>query len=131
LTHLAVERHVSASTQNQAKAAILLLYKEVLQQVPATRLALASSLSDLDIVGCKSGKILLAGVDVCFRRSKSDGILDCQYQDGVRACSKMAVLDNTVLKLALECLGTHLYTQIYTLGFFSQFRLVLSSFAYL
>ena len=32
LTHLAVERHVSASTQNQAKAAILFLYKEVLQQ---------------------------------------------------------------------------------------------------
>lgn len=32
LTHLAVERNVSASTQNQAKAAILFLYKEVLQQ---------------------------------------------------------------------------------------------------
>lgn len=30
LTHLAVERHVSASTQNQAKAALLFLYKEVL-----------------------------------------------------------------------------------------------------
>ena len=35
LTHLAVERHVSASTQNQAKAALLYLYKEVLQiQLP-------------------------------------------------------------------------------------------------
>ena len=32
LTHLAVERNVAASTQNQAKAAILFLYKEVLQQ---------------------------------------------------------------------------------------------------
>ncbi len=32
LTHLAVARNVSASTQNQAKAAILFLYKEVLQQ---------------------------------------------------------------------------------------------------
>ena len=31
LTHLAVDRHVSASTQNQAKAAILYLYKQVLQ----------------------------------------------------------------------------------------------------
>ena len=31
LTHLAVERQVSASTQNQAKSAILYLYKEVLQ----------------------------------------------------------------------------------------------------
>ena len=31
LTHLAVNRHVSASTQNQAKAAILYLYKQVLQ----------------------------------------------------------------------------------------------------
>lgn len=30
LTHLAVERHVSAATQNQAKAALLFLYKEVL-----------------------------------------------------------------------------------------------------
>jgi integrase len=30
LTHLAVERHVSASTQNQAKSALLFLYKEVL-----------------------------------------------------------------------------------------------------
>jgi integron integrase len=31
LTHLAVERKVSASTQNQAKAAVLFLYKEVLK----------------------------------------------------------------------------------------------------
>lgn len=31
LTHLAVERQVSASTQNQAKAALLFLYREVLQ----------------------------------------------------------------------------------------------------
>jgi integron integrase len=31
LTHLAVERKVSASTQNQAKAALLFLYKKVLQ----------------------------------------------------------------------------------------------------
>lgn len=32
LTHLAVERGVSASTQNQAKAALLFLYREVLGQ---------------------------------------------------------------------------------------------------
>lgn len=32
LTHLAVERNVSASTQNQALAALLFLYREVLQQ---------------------------------------------------------------------------------------------------
>lgn len=31
LTYLAVERHVSASTQNQAKSALLYLYKEVLE----------------------------------------------------------------------------------------------------
>ena len=31
LTHLAIERRVSASTQNQAKAALLFLYKKVLQ----------------------------------------------------------------------------------------------------
>ena len=31
LSHLAVERNVSASTQNQAKSALLFLYKEVLQ----------------------------------------------------------------------------------------------------
>ena len=30
LTHLAVDRNVSASTQNQAKSALLYLYKEVL-----------------------------------------------------------------------------------------------------
>ncbi len=30
LTHLAVDRQVSASTQNQAKAAILYLYRQVL-----------------------------------------------------------------------------------------------------
>ena len=30
LTHLATERHVVPSTQNQAKAALLFLYKEVL-----------------------------------------------------------------------------------------------------
>jgi integron integrase len=32
LTHLAVARHVAASTQNQAKSALLFLYKEVLNQ---------------------------------------------------------------------------------------------------
>ena len=32
LTHLAVERQVAASTQNQAKSAILFLYREVLAQ---------------------------------------------------------------------------------------------------
>jgi site-specific recombinase XerD len=32
LTHLAVEEHVAASTQNQAYSAILFLYREVLQQ---------------------------------------------------------------------------------------------------
>jgi hypothetical protein len=31
LTHLAVEGHVAASTQNQALAALLLLYREVLE----------------------------------------------------------------------------------------------------
>ena len=31
LSHLAVERNVAASTQNQAKSALLFLYKEVLQ----------------------------------------------------------------------------------------------------
>jgi hypothetical protein len=31
LSHLAVDRDVAASTQNQAKSALLFLYKEVLQ----------------------------------------------------------------------------------------------------
>ena len=31
LTHLAIQKHVSASTQNQALAAILFLYREVLK----------------------------------------------------------------------------------------------------
>lgn len=34
LTHLAVERHVSASTQNQAFSAILFLYQQVLEVTP-------------------------------------------------------------------------------------------------
>jgi hypothetical protein len=35
LTHLAVQRHVSASTQSQALAAILFLYRDVLgEEVP-------------------------------------------------------------------------------------------------
>ncbi len=37
LTYLAVERKVSASTQNQAKAAVLFLHKEVLQNLTAPR----------------------------------------------------------------------------------------------
>ena len=32
LTHLAVDRHIAASTQNQALSALLFLYKEVLRQ---------------------------------------------------------------------------------------------------
>src|SRR5437879_11348628 len=32
LTHLAVDRHIAASTQNQALSALLFLYKEVLHQ---------------------------------------------------------------------------------------------------
>ena len=32
LTHVAVERHVAASTQNQALSALLFLYKAVLHQ---------------------------------------------------------------------------------------------------
>ena len=32
LTHLAVEEHVSASTQNQALAALLFLYRELLER---------------------------------------------------------------------------------------------------
>ena len=32
LTHLAVELHVSASTQNQALSALLFLYREVLER---------------------------------------------------------------------------------------------------
>jgi len=35
LTHLAVERHVAPSTQNQAKAALLFLYKGQSQQTCA------------------------------------------------------------------------------------------------
>jgi len=34
LTHLAVERHVSASTQNQALSALLFLYRQVLRVDP-------------------------------------------------------------------------------------------------
>lgn len=46
LTHLAVNRHVSASTQNQALSAILFLYREVLQM----------ELTDVDAVRAKTPK---------------------------------------------------------------------------
>jgi site-specific recombinase XerD len=36
LTHLAVDRHIAASTQNQALSALLFLYKEVLRQEVGT-----------------------------------------------------------------------------------------------
>lgn len=49
LTHLAVERHVSASTQNQARSALLFLYKEVLE-IHLPRLA--------DVAPAKRGKRL-------------------------------------------------------------------------
>jgi len=49
LTHLALEEHVSASTQNQAKSALLFLYRE----------ALARPLPDLDTIPkARSGKKL-------------------------------------------------------------------------
>ena len=35
LSHLAVNEHVSASTQNQAMAALLLLYRDLLDREPA------------------------------------------------------------------------------------------------
>jgi hypothetical protein len=67
------------------------------------------------------------------RQAARSGFYDSLRRNSrlLRACSQMAALDNTALKLASKCSCTHLYTQIYTLGFFSQFRLVLSSFAYL
>lgn len=68
LTHLAVERKVSASTQNQARSALLFLYKEVLG-IELARLD--------DVVAAKRGqrlpvvltqheaRALLAELDVC------------------------------------------------------------------
>ena len=37
LTHLAVDKNVASSTQNQALAALLFMYKEVLQMDPPCR----------------------------------------------------------------------------------------------
>jgi hypothetical protein len=52
LTHLAVDRHIAASTQNQALSALLFLYKEVLRQ----EIAPGSGLSrKIDLVHSQSG----------------------------------------------------------------------------
>jgi hypothetical protein len=52
LTHLAVDRHIAASTQNQALSALLFLYKEVLRQ----EIAPGSGLSrNTDLVHSQSG----------------------------------------------------------------------------
>jgi hypothetical protein len=59
LTHLAVERGVSASTQNQAKAALLFLYKSVLGMPDLPWLS--------DVVAARGGG---AGCRWCSRRAR-------------------------------------------------------------
>lgn len=62
LTHLAVNRHVSASTQNQALSAILFLYREVLQM----------ELTGVDAVRAKTPK----HVPVVMSRQEVSAVLD-------------------------------------------------------
>lgn len=61
LTHLAVNRHVSASTQNQALSAILFLYREVLQM----------KLTGVDAVRAKTPK----NIPVVMSRSEVHSVL--------------------------------------------------------
>ncbi|MFN9646554.1 MAG: phage integrase N-terminal SAM-like domain-containing protein [Cyanobacteriota bacterium] len=52
LTHLAVDLHVSASTQNQALAALLFLYRELLER-------------DLDLEGVVRARKRRRGCQLC------------------------------------------------------------------
>jgi hypothetical protein len=59
LTHLAVNRHVSASTQNQAFAALLFLYQKVLEVEPGQLAGFRASLS------ARPARQLILGVRRC------------------------------------------------------------------
>jgi hypothetical protein len=61
LTHLAVERHVSASTQNQALNALLFLYRDVLRLVLSAFDALRASHEEMTRV--------LDAVSICRPKS--------------------------------------------------------------
>ncbi len=93
LNHLALEKHVSASTQNQAKSALLFLYKEVMAiELPAlTEIIPASSTRKMPVVLTKQ--------EVQAVLSELDGamwlIVSLLYGSGLRVmeCLRLRVGD--------------------------------------
>jgi integron integrase len=105
LTHLAVERHVSASTQNQALGALLLLYRDVLRL----------ELSGLDAVRARRSRrlpVVLSRDEVCqlleaIDRLESDepyGLMArLMYGAGLRLmeCCRLRVKDVDLVRLQI------------------------------
>ena len=92
LTHLAADRHVAASTQNQALSALLFLYKQVLEM----------RLGRIDALRAKRPKRLptvLASAEVLALLGEMSGLrrlmAELMYGAGIRLmeCSRLRVKD--------------------------------------
>jgi integron integrase len=99
LTHLAVARNVSASTQNQAKSALLFLYEEVLgQRFPPLE-------NTTKVVAKKQLPVVLSTQEVQAILSRLDGhlwlMVSLLYGSGLRVmeCLRLRVADIDFAKL--------------------------------
>ena len=101
LTHLAVARNVSASTQNQAKSALLFLYDEVLEQpLPALK-------NITKVVAKKQLPVVLSTQEVQTILSRLDGhlwlLVSLLYGSGLRVmeCLRLRVADIDFARLEI------------------------------
>lgn len=101
LTHLAVARNVSASTQNQAKSALLFLYDEVLEQ----RLPALENVTK--VVAKKQLPVVLSTQEVQAILSRLDGhlwlLVNLLYGSGLRVmeCLRLRVADIDFARLEI------------------------------
>lgn len=101
LTHLAVARNVSASTQNQAKSALLFLYDEVLEQ----RLPALENVTK--VVAKKQLPVVLSTQEVQAILSRLDGhlwlLVSLLYGSGLRVmeCLRLRVADIDFARLEI------------------------------